>query len=283
MIGYYILGIVIFFVALFLLAGIRIVRPTHKMLIETLGRYKKTAQQGFHWIIPVIQSEVYVNITEQMVDVQPQTVITKDNLNANVDAVVYYQIKNTIKAAYNVDNHESQLTSLARTTLRAVIGTMSLTYANENRDDINSKVEAILDKETNSYGVEVLRVEIQKIEPPQDVQESMNEVVKAERKKIAAKDFANAVEIEADGKRRANIKEAEGIAQGKIIVAKGEADRIRLVNEAANKYFVGNAVKLRELDVSESALKDNAKIVLTEKGINPQIIMGDIPVKQKRE
>ena len=135
----------------FLASGIRIVRPTHNMLVETLGKYTKTAQQGFTWIVPIIQKTRMVNITEQMVDVRPQTVITKDNLNAVVDAVVYYQIKNVYSSQYKVDNHQQQLTSLARTTLRAVIGKMTFTAANEGRDEINQKVEEILDKETNSY------------------------------------------------------------------------------------------------------------------------------------
>jgi regulator of protease activity HflC (stomatin/prohibitin superfamily) len=152
-----------------------------------------------------------VNITERMVDIQPQTVITKDKLNAIVDAIVYYQIKDVKKSEYNVDNHRKQLSSLARTTLRAVMGKMTLTEANENRDDINQRIEKVLDKETDSYGVEVLRVEIQKIEPPHDVQVSMNQVVKAEQEKIAAINFANATETRADGERRAEIKKAEGV------------------------------------------------------------------------
>ena len=158
-----------------------------------------------------------VNITEQMVDIPPQMVITKDKLNAQVDAVVYYQIKDVKASIYNVDDHRRQLTSLARTTLRAVVGNMTLTNANEKRSDINEKVESVLDKETSSYGVEVLRVEIQKIEPPEDVQDSMNKVVKAEQEKIAAMDMATAAETRADGEKRAEIKRAEGVKRGLIL------------------------------------------------------------------
>ena len=259
----------------FLAAGIKIVRPTHKMLVETLGKYTKTAQQGFTWIVPFIQKGRFVNITERMVDVEPQTVITKDNLNAIVDAVVYYQIIDVVKSQYNVDNHAQQLTSLARTTLRAVIGKMTFTEANEERDRINERVEQILDKETDSYGVEVLRVEIQRIEAPQDVQSAMNDVVVADRKKMAAKDFANAVEIEADGKRRAAIKEADGSRQAQILKAEGESKAFDLINKA----FVGNAQLLKKLEVTQAALEKNAKIVLTEKGINPSIIMDSVPIR----
>lgn len=264
---------------IFVLGGIRIVRPTHKLIIETFGKYSRTQEQGFTWIVPIVQQGYFVNITEQMVDVQPQMVITKDNLNAIVDAVVYYKIKDVKASQYNVDNHESQLTSLARTTLRAVVGKMSLSEANENRDQINLRVEEVLDKETDSYGVEVLRVELQKIEPPEDVQMAMNEVVKAERKKIAASDLANAVEIEADGKRRASIKEAEGSKQASILKAEGEAKAFNLINES----FIGNAQLLKKFEVTQASLENNSKIVLTEKGISPQIIMDAIPTRSENK
>ncbi|MCK5566582.1 MAG: SPFH/Band 7/PHB domain protein [Actinomycetia bacterium] len=214
-----------------------------------------------------------VNITEQMVDVLPQMVITKDKLNAQVDAVVYYQITDVKASIYNVDDHRAQLTSLARTTLRAVIGNMTLTDANEKRGDINSRVEKVLGKETSSYGVQVLRVEIQKIEPPEDVQDSMNKVVKAEQEKIAARDMATATETRADGDKRAEIKKAEGVRQGLILSAEGKAESIKLVadadaakikvvNEAAQKYFVGNAQILKKIEAVEISLKENTKILV---------------------
>jgi len=259
---------IIFAVVLFVF-GIRIVRPIQHGVVERFGKYSSTRNAGFSWIIPIIDKMRKVNITERMVDIEPQTVITKDKLNAIVDAVVYYKIMDVKKSLYNVDDHESQLTSLARTTLRSVIGKMTLTEANENRDDINAKVEGILDKETDSYGVEVLRVEIQKIEPPMDVQEAMNKVVKAEQEKIAALDIATATETKADGERRASIKKAEGVRDATILEAKGEAESIRLVNEAANKYFKGNAQMLKKLEVTQEALLENTKIILPD---NKQLV-----------
>lgn len=273
-------------VGLFLLAGIRIVRPTHRVLIETLGKYSKTAEQGFNWIIPVIQSARYVNITEQMVDVPEQTVQTSDKLNTKVDAMVYYQIKDVKKSEYNVDNHRRQLTSLARTTLRAVMGKLTLTECIQERNKINEAVEAILEKETNAYGVEVLRVEVQRIEPPRDVQDAMNEVVKAEQQKIAAKDIATAQETKADGQRMADIKIAEGRKQAKILQAQGQKESAVLIAEGkskafklVNEEFKENAITLKKLEVTEASLKNNSKIILTEKGINPQLIIGEIPIK----
>lgn len=269
------LGIVLASVgaAIILFSGFRTVRPVEKGVIERFGKYLRTKEAGLTWIIPSFEKMYKVNITEQMVDVPPQMVITKDKLNAQVDAVVYYQIKDVKASIYNVDDHRKQLTSLARTTLRAVIGNMTLTDANEKRGDINEKVEIVLDKETNSYGVEVLRVEIQKIEPPPDVQESMNKVVKAEQEKIAARDTATATETKADGEKRAEIKRAEGVKIGLIlsaegraeairVVAKADADRIKVVNESAQKYFIGNAQILRKLEATEESLKRNAKFLV---------------------
>jgi len=260
--------------------GIRIVRPVEKGVVEFLGKFTSIREQGFQWIIPVFHQMRKVNITEQMVDVEPQMVITKDKLNAEVDAVVYYKVEDVKKSLYNVDNHRNQLIKLSKTTLRAVIGTMSLAEANEERAKINKKIEDVLVKETKSYGVQILRVEIQRIEPPKDVQNSMNQVVKAEQEKIAALDLATATETEADGVKRAAIKEAEGIAKGKVIVAEAEAKRIQLVNQAASKYFVGNAQKLKKLDVTQASLEKNSKIILTEKGINPTLLIGDLPIRK---
>jgi len=264
---------------LFLFSGFRTIRPIYKGIVERFGKYIRTRDAGLLWIVPTIEKLYKINITEQLVDVEPQMVITKDKLNAEVDAMVYYKIKDPEASLYNVDDHRKQLTSLARTTLRAVIGNMTLTDANEKRNTINSEVEAVLDKETDSYGVEVLRVEIQKIEPPQDVQESMNKVVKAEQEKIAARDAATATETAADGDKRAEIKRAEGVKQGLILSAEGEAealitvaraqaDKIKLVNEAADKYFIGNAQILKKLETVEGSLKENVKFILDSDKVN---------------
>lgn len=293
MIGWIVVGAV---AVLVFLCGIRIVRPLEKGVVERLGKFRKIAEQGFHWIIPIIDRMTYVNITEQMVDVRPQTVITQDKLNAIIDAVVYYKIKGVKESIYNVDDHRQQLTSLARTTLRAVIGKMTLTNANENRDEINSKVETVLDKETNSYGVEVLRVEIQKIQPPEDVQGAMNKVVKAEQEKIAAKDMATAVETRADGEKRGEIKKAEGVRQAKILQADGEAQAIKkvadakakeieLVNVSIVKYFKDKAIDYKKLETTEKALANGTKYVIDPKSGITNVISdaaGIIPVKGRK-
>lgn len=261
---------------IFFLFGIRIVRPTRRMLVETLGKWSRTAGEGFTWVCPIIQRGIYVNITEQMVDVPPQVIQTMDKLNMTVDAVVYYKVKDVKASQYNVDGHKRQLTSLARTTLRAVMGKLSLTECIQERNKINGDVEKVLDKETDAYGVEVLRVEVQRIEPPEDVQKSMNNVVKAEQDKIAATDLAKAKETEADGQRMASIKIAEGKKQAAILEAEGKKQAFELIN----KSFTGNAQTLKKLEVTQASLENNSKVILTEKGITPQLIIGDLPTSQ---
>jgi regulator of protease activity HflC (stomatin/prohibitin superfamily) len=253
-------------VVMFFLAGIRIVRPTHRGLVERLGRYKAFANPGFNWIIPVIDRLIQINVTEQMVNAERQEIITNDNLNAKVDAQVYFKVKademSVKNSQYNVNNYTFQIVNLARTTLRNIIGTMTLKSANSERDKINGELLNTLAKETKNWGMEIVRTELKEIDPPPDVQETMNKVVKANNEKVAALDFADAIERQADGTKRSEIKKAEGIRQAKILAAEGEAEAIRLVNEAANKYFVGNAQLLRRLEMVEKSLKDNAKIVV---------------------
>lgn len=253
------------FIILFI-KGIRVIRPTHRGLVERLGKYRHFATPGFNWIIPFIDRMIVVNITEQMINAEPQEIITNDNLNARVDAQVYFKIKDDEESVknsqYKVYNYEYQIVNLARTTLRNIIGTMTLKSANSERGKINDELHKTLKIETNTWGLEIVRTELKEIDPPKDVQETMNKVVKAENEKIAAIDYATATETAADGERRAQIKKAEGQKQSKILAAEGEAEAIRMVNEAAEKYFVGNAQVLRKLEALENALENNTKIVV---------------------
>jgi regulator of protease activity HflC (stomatin/prohibitin superfamily) len=206
-----------------------------------------------------------------------------------VDAQVYFKVKvdeDSVKGSqYNVNNYSWQIVNLARTTLRNIIGTLTLKSANSERGKINADLHRTLLEETKTWGIEIVRTELKEIDPPKDVQETMNKVVKAENEKIAAIDYASARETVADGEKRAKIKEAEGIKQAKILSAEGEAEAIRLVNEAADKYFVGNAQILRKLEAMESSLRDNAKVVIPT-GSELVNVIGDLagilPVERKK-
>ena len=257
--------------------SIRTVRPTSRGLIERFGKYNRFANPGIIFLIPFIERLVLVNVTENMIDAGLQEIITSDSLNAQVDAQVYFKVRSDeddVKASqYNVFNYMLQIVALARTTLRNVIGTMTLKDANSERGKINSALYSNLSTETKSWGLEIVRTELKEINPPTDVQETMNKVVKASNEKIAAIDFATARETQADGERRAAIKvaegqrqaailQAEGQKQAKVLVAEGEAQAIKLVNEAADLYFKGNAQLLRQLQAVETSLTNNSKIVV---------------------
>jgi regulator of protease activity HflC (stomatin/prohibitin superfamily) len=244
------------------LSGIRIVRPVELGVIERLGKYNRFAQSGFHLIIPIVERMIKVDITENMMEIDTQEIITEDNLNAKVDLVVYYKVKETEadikKSLYKVSDFEPQITRLAQTTARNVIGGMAFKDVNSQRNKLNAELAKILSVETANWGVEILRVELKDINPPEDVQNTMNQVIKAENEKRAAIDFATAVETRADGAKRAIIKEAEGQKQMKILVAEGAAKAYALVNAS----FKGNAQLLKKLEVTQVALQNNSKIIL---------------------
>jgi regulator of protease activity HflC (stomatin/prohibitin superfamily) len=275
-------------VGLLFFSGIRIVRPTHRGLIERFGKYNRFANPGFHWIIPGIDLMYQVNITEKMINAEPQEIITNDNLNAKVDAQVYFKItsdEDSVKnSQYNVNSIEYQIVNLARTTLRNIIGTMTLKSANSERGKINKELHGTLLDETKSWGIQIIRTELKEIDPPKDVQETMNKIVKAENEKIAAVDYATAAETKADGEKRAEIRRAEGVKQGQILRAEGEAQAIALVNEAAEKYFIGNAQLLRKIQALETSLKDNSKIIVPA-GSDLVNVLGEmagiIPIRDK--
>ncbi|MBL7211018.1 MAG: SPFH/Band 7/PHB domain protein [Desulfobacteraceae bacterium] len=208
--------------------GTKIVRPYQKALIERLGKYQRTADSGLTVIIPFMENIAKVDMREQVVDVPPQDVITKDNVVVQVDAVVYYEVTDPIKVMYNVTNFYLAATKLAQTNLRNLIGDLALDESLTSRETINSKLRNVLDDATDKWGARVTRVELQRIEPPNDVTEAMHRQMKAERER-------RATILEAEGTKRAAILEAEGQKQAQILKAEGEAEAIKRVADA-DKY-----------------------------------------------
>lgn len=219
------LGLIALFVIIVALAGIRIVSPYQKGVIERLGRYQRTAQPGLTLIIPFLDSIQKVDMREQVVDVPPQEVITKDNVVVTVDAIVYFEATDPVKLVYNVADFYSAATKLAQTNLRNVIGEMELDGALTSREHINAKLREVLDDATDKWGVRVVRVEIKRIDPPADVTQAMHRQMKAEREKRASI-------LEAEGSRQAVILAAEGSRQSAILAAEGEAEAVRRVADA---------------------------------------------------
>lgn len=209
-----VIAVVVFVIAA---TGLKIIRPWQKGLVERLGKYQRTAESGLTLIIPFMERLIKVDMREQVVDVPPQGVITKDNVVVEVDAVVYYEVTDPVKVTYNVTNFYLAATKLAQTNLRNLVGDLALDESLTSREVINTKLRQILDDATDKWGTKVTRVELQRIEPPVDVTEAMHRQMKAERD------------------RRAMILEAEGAKKSAILKAEGEAEAIKKVADA-NKY-----------------------------------------------
>jgi regulator of protease activity HflC (stomatin/prohibitin superfamily) len=221
-------AVVLIFLLIFAGLAIRIVSPYEKGLVVRLGRFSRIAESGLTMIVPFIESMFKVDMRERVIDVPPQDVITKDNVVVTVDAVIYAQIIDPVKASFNVQNFIYASTKLAQTNLRNLVGDLELDQSLVSREQINSKLRSILDDATDKWGVRVGRVEIQRIEPPADVTNAMHRQMKAERDK-------RALILEAEGSRQGAILQAEGVKQSKILNAEGEAQAIQRVADA-EKY-----------------------------------------------
>jgi regulator of protease activity HflC (stomatin/prohibitin superfamily) len=233
-------------VLLFLVAvrSVRIVRPYQRGVVERLGRFRYTADAGLRIIVPFVDRLILVDMREQVTDVPPQEVITSDNVVVSVDAVIYYEATDPQRLVYNIANFQVAVTKLAQTNLRNVVGDMELDAALTSRETINTHLREILDDATDKWGTRVVRVEIQRIDPPPDVVASMHNQMKAERERRAVVTEASGVReaaiARAEGEQRAAILGAEGEGQAmeriadaeryrQIAVAEGEADAIRSV------------------------------------------------------
>ncbi|MGH9113951.1 MAG: SPFH domain-containing protein [Acidimicrobiales bacterium] len=245
-------GLVVFLVVMFVIliayaaAGVRIVRPYQKGLVEQLGKYKETVDPGLRIIVPFIQTLRPVDMREQVVDVPPQEVITADNVVVSVDAVIYYEPTEPQRLVYNVANFMLAITKLAQTNLRNLVGDMQLDEALTSRDKINTELREILDDATDKWGVRVGRVEIQRIDPPPDVMASMHEQMKAERTR-------RATVTQAEGERQAAITRAEGDKQSVVLRAEGDKQQriLRAEGEAEAIQRVAEAEKFRQQTVAE--------------------------------
>lgn len=219
------LGLIALFVIIVAITGIRIVLPYQKGVVERLGRFQRIAQPGLTLILPFLDSIQKVDMREQVVDVPPQEVITKDNVVVTVDAIVYFEATDPVKLVYNVADFYQAATKLAQTNLRNVIGEMELDGALTSREHINTKLREVLDDATDKWGVRVVRVEIKRIDPPADVTQAMHRQMKAEREKRASI-------LEAEGARQSAILAAEGSRQAAILAAEGQAEAVRRVADA---------------------------------------------------
>jgi len=251
-------GIMLILLAIAVLAlvkGARIIRPFEKGLVIRLGKYHSTLSSGINFVIPFVDSVIKIDMREYVINVEPQKVITKDNVGVLVDAVIYTKIVDPVKAEFEITNFEVAATTLAQTTLRNIIGDKTLDQTLVARDTLNEMLRHTLDEATNAWGIKVTRVELQRIDPPADITEAMSKQMKAEREKRASI-------LKSEGVKQSKILTAEGEKRASVLVAEGQAEALKKVSQSAQAYFKDRPEALKKLDVLEKVMAQNTKFVI---------------------
>lgn len=257
-------------------------RPYERGIQETLGKYNRFVMPGLAFQIPLVHITRVRDVREHTMDIHPQPVITKDNVEIQVDGVMWVRptvnedaIKRTF---YNIDDWKRAIVQLAMTNLRQEFGDLTLDESLVARETIATNLQRILNTFAVEWGLTVSKVEIRLIDPPEDIKKAMHKQKTAEQERRSMRLLATGEFEAAEQQKLAIIQRAEGEREAVIQVAQGKAEAIRLVNEAAEQYFVGNAQALKQMEMIEASLRDNAKIVITEHGISPTLLLGSLPV-----
>ena len=242
--------VVLAFAVLFLKAGIKIISQSDIYIVESLGKFHKVLDGGFHIIIPFVdQIRAVITVREQLVDITKQQVITKDNVNISVDGIVFLKVVDGKMALYNVDSYKRAIANLAMTTLRGEIGAMNLDDTLSSRDRLNSALQRALGDAADNWGVKIMRVEISEISVPHGIEEAMNLQMKAEREK-------RAIELKAQAEKEALIRNAEALKQEKVL----QAEAIERMADAKKYEQIALATAQKEaMDMINESMAQNAK------------------------
>ncbi|TYB30379.1 MAG: SPFH/Band 7/PHB domain protein [Candidatus Mcinerneyibacterium aminivorans] len=289
--GLYAIIIIAFLVFIVLAKGIVIVKQAEVMIVERMGKYHRTLDSGIHVIVPIFESARKINqreyrdvegqtymhqkitpridLRETVYDFPKQNVITKDNVTIEINALLYFQITDPVKATYEVNNFPVAIEKLTQTTLRNVIGELDLDETLASRDTINQKLRTILDEATDKWGVKVNRVELKDINPPKDIKNAMEKQMRAERDRRAAILEAEGKKkseiLKAEGVKKSKILEAEGMAEARLKTAKAEAKAIQLVSDGLEKTGTEPGdylIAIKYIDAFREIIQKNDKTVL---------------------
>jgi regulator of protease activity HflC (stomatin/prohibitin superfamily) len=262
-------------------------RPFERGIQETLGKYSRFVLPGLGFQIPFVHLIRVRDVREHTMDIHPQPVITKDNVEIQVDGIMW--VRPTVdeesikKTFYNIDDWKKAIIQLAMTNLRQEFGDLTLDESLVAREKIAGNLQRILNTYAVEWGLTVSKVEIRLIDPPEDIKKAMHKQKTSEQERRSMRLLATGEFEAAEQQKLAIIQRAQGECEAAIQVAQGKAEAIRLVNEAAEKYFVGNAQTLKQMEMIETSLRNNSKIVITEHGISPTLLLGSLPMSVSTE
>jgi len=256
------LAIIILVVVVLLSMGIKKVNQYERGIVERWNAYEKTVDPGLRYILPFANRIFRVNMREQVIDVPPQEIITEDNVVVTIDAVVYYQITDPVKALYEIEDFELAIVKLAQTTLRNIVGEMSLDTCLTSREKINTELRKVLDEATDKWGTKVNRIEVQRIDPPADIQTAMHKQKTAEQERRQIRLLATGHKEASMQEREGAILKAQGEAKAIELVATAQAEAVKVVSQAANQYFLENAQLNKKLDVIRDTFAQQTKIIV---------------------
>ena len=260
--------LVIIFIVL--LSSIKVVNTGYLYVVERLGQFHKILEPGWHFIIPGVDFvRKKVSTKQQILDVQPQSVITKDNVKISVDNVIFYKMINAKDAVYNIEDYKAGIVYSATTNIRNILGNMTLDEVLAGRDSINQQLLGIIDEVTDAYGIMVLSVEIKNIIPPDEIQQAMEKQMKAERDK-------RAMILQAEGLRQSQIEKAEGEKQSKILAAEAEKEanirRAEGLKESQLLEAEGKAKAIEQIAIAESEAIMKVNKAILESGTDERVI-----------
>ena len=268
--------IILIIVVILILPNIKIVPQAKRYVIERLGSYHTTWENGLHFKLPFVDKvSNNVSVKEQVLDFAPQPVITKDNVTMQIDTVVYLQVTDAKLYTYGVERPISAIETLTATTLRNIIGELELDQTLTSRDIINSKMRVILDEATDPWGIKVNRVEVKNILPPRDIQEAMEKQMRAERERrekiLQAEGEKKSSILLAEGEKESSILKAEAKKEAQIRIAEGEAEALLKIKEAEAKGI--ELLKKAGADKSVIALKSLEALEKVADGKSTKIII----------